>query len=275
MSGLSHLGTQLNLNYYISLASFIVLYYDFLLTLGAEVEHFWGSGHRIRWPSLLFFFSRYLALFGHTPLLFAFFAESLSDKVRIQCAALGKYDQYYTTVLQLIIAALCIIRVSALYSQGHRRVVILSLLLIVLVWLGIAFAFFVFVQKNFHIRRLRGVRGCNPEYSHSEGLWIAFAWLGVLTLDISVFALTLRKTLGVGMENPSSLFRVLLHDGALYFSVLFVINLSNILAYLFAPPLLKSVVGMPTNVLSSTLMSRLMLNLRIQYGVHVHEGVHT
>ncbi|KIM81160.1 hypothetical protein PILCRDRAFT_503234 [Piloderma croceum F 1598] len=71
---------QLNINYYVSLVSFVILYYDHALTLPAEIQRFWIRGS-LTWPTFLFFANRYLAFLGHFPVILQTFWNS-PDLVR-------------------------------------------------------------------------------------------------------------------------------------------------------------------------------------------------
>jgi len=95
-----------------------------------------------------------------------------------------------------------------------------------------------------------------------RGLYDSLAWTGVLIFDSVIFSLTLYKALTIGREIP--LLDVIVRDGAMYFSVLFVVNLVNILMIRFSPPSLKHSLETLTNVLSTILSFRLVLNLREQ-----------
>ncbi|THH16608.1 hypothetical protein EW146_g4069 [Bondarzewia mesenterica] len=108
------------------------------------------------------------------------------------------------------------------------------------------------------------VPGCITLLSDSEGRRLAVAWSGVLVFDTCVFSLTSWKALKLGRRGR--LLNTLLRDGTLYFVALALANLSNVLSYLFASPLLKGLTTTFTNVLSATLISRLMLNTRAQTG---------
>lgn len=58
-----------------------ILYYDYALTFAREVEHFWPSPYRTgSWVSVIFFLNRYLAIFGHIPILIGLI-PSMSCKV--------------------------------------------------------------------------------------------------------------------------------------------------------------------------------------------------
>ena len=59
-----------------------ILYYDYALTLSAEIKHFWPPANRVGWPSFIFFLNRYAALFGHIPIVFEIFMYPRNQKVR-------------------------------------------------------------------------------------------------------------------------------------------------------------------------------------------------
>ena len=62
----------------------VILYYDYLLTLSAEVDRFWRPRSHT-WASTLFLALRYVALLGHVPLFFPIFADSCVITVGLIC----------------------------------------------------------------------------------------------------------------------------------------------------------------------------------------------
>lgn len=50
-----------------------ILYYDYALTFSVEVDRFWKG--RLSFATLIFYFNRYLVLFGHIPVLYEFYAS--------------------------------------------------------------------------------------------------------------------------------------------------------------------------------------------------------
>lgn len=50
----------------------VILYYDYILNLPAEIESFWNR-KGFTWASFLFFVNRYLVLFGNVPVMVQFF----------------------------------------------------------------------------------------------------------------------------------------------------------------------------------------------------------
>ncbi|KAI0754216.1 hypothetical protein C8Q80DRAFT_1216364 [Daedaleopsis nitida] len=59
-------------NRVVAAVAFTILYYDFLLTISAEVERFWKG--RFSWVSIVFLANRYLSALSHIPVVFQFFA---------------------------------------------------------------------------------------------------------------------------------------------------------------------------------------------------------
>ena len=58
----------------------VILYYDYFLLFKEEIEFFWGS--KLSWTAGLFLSTRYLALFGHLPVIFqALHPSSFNPKV--------------------------------------------------------------------------------------------------------------------------------------------------------------------------------------------------
>ncbi|KAI0042749.1 hypothetical protein FA95DRAFT_1609930 [Auriscalpium vulgare] len=243
------LDNQLLLNYYIAIASFTILYYDWFLTAIDEINYIWPPKNRLTFGSTLYFLNRYLALLSHVLVVYEALASHLDD--------------------HLFARLICLLRVSALY--GNSRVVICMLSLIIIACFGVVLwstllwypskstgsKVSTFLHRDF-------IRGCNPLYPQVQALRIAMTWASVLIFDVVIFILTLYKALRVGWAQPGTLFHILLRDGAIYFIILFFANLANILTFFFAPPLLKGLGGLVTNILYATLVSRLMLNLRVE-----------
>ncbi|KAF8072079.1 hypothetical protein FPV67DRAFT_1483847 [Lyophyllum atratum] len=75
--------TQLNHSNYINLVSFVILYYDYALTLPAEVQRFWSSP--LSWAPSFFYVNRYLALFGHIPVMIQYYWDSRHSNTEEVC----------------------------------------------------------------------------------------------------------------------------------------------------------------------------------------------
>ncbi|KAI6038352.1 hypothetical protein EDC04DRAFT_1993028 [Pisolithus marmoratus] len=97
---------------------------------------------------------------------------------------------------------------------------------------------------------------------HRASRWAA-AWGGQLLFDVLVFIFTFRKLMSTRLLGKQSFMALSLRDGALYFGVMTVVNVANIIMYLvMADPFERSMLSTPTNMLCAIMISRLMLNLR-------------
>ncbi|KAI0744810.1 hypothetical protein C8Q76DRAFT_789289 [Earliella scabrosa] len=114
------------------------------------------------------------------------------------------------------------------------------------------------------------VEGCILVMSKSQGQHYAIAWSTILVFDFAVFCLTFARALKWSMAWRQGLFYLILRDGTMYFAILIVCYLSNVLTFVYAKasPGAAGYQGYPatlTNVLSATLVTRMMLNMR-EYG---------
>lgn len=241
-----------------NLAPLAILYYDYLLTFPLEVQFLWSPGNQ-GWLTLACLINRYLPLFGHIPLAVSYLRSQRDIPF---CQGLHLYHEIFGIFMQVLAGLLCMIRVYALYGRNRR--VLAALLMVGAA--SILFTSWAMVASRRDmsetIEVISSLPGCN-QYLPSEGARdAALAWIGVLVFDSAIFSLTLYKAFTTG--RGIRLLNVIVRDGTMYFSALFIMNLANILMLMLAPPLLKNSTASITNVLSITLISRLMLNLRAQ-----------
>lgn len=244
---------QLFTNQYLAVVSFTILYFDYFLTLPHEIERYWG--HRLTWPSFFFFLNRYCSLFGHVLVALQEFYRT-SETV---CSKLQLFHQFFAVASQLIVGALLILRTYALYGRARW---VMNLLC------GIAFTAFVFSMWAIFGHKSEDVYTdtggyCDSSLTANQGKWLLVPWAGMLGFDAVVFGLTVRKSLQAKKIMPRySLFDVLLRDGAIYFFVFAGCNFANICTFAFGEILTRGCLTTFCNVLSETLISRLMLNVR-------------
>ncbi|KAJ7213225.1 hypothetical protein B0H12DRAFT_1156092 [Mycena haematopus] len=81
--------------------------------------------------------------------------------------------------------------------------------------------------------------------------------------DVLVFVLTVRKAFEQrsSMTYSGSLMQRMINDGSMYFGVIILSNLANVLSFYLGDVLLAGFLSWFTTSLSLTLLSRLMLNL--------------
>jgi len=103
--------------------------------------------------------------------------------------------------------------------------------------------------------------GCTFAVTDSQNVAFMIAWGAMSVFDCMIFLLTLYKAL-THRSTEIHLLTVLLRDGSIYFGVMVVCNVSNILTFVFGGPYTRGVAATFTNIISSIMISRLMLNLR-------------
>ncbi|TFY61762.1 hypothetical protein EVG20_g6934 [Dentipellis fragilis] len=213
------LARELQIPYYLSTIYFVILYYDYLLTLPAEVKLFWLRSRRLSWPSVLFFVNRYGALLGHIPLM----VEVL----------------IFPSDLTLVGIITCAMRVSAIYDHYRPVLALLIFLILGCIILGL-----IRLLGNFrrqaarpgspaHLRHLRLQPDAlclskhpyvNPRDSTAKIDRIC-AWDFVNRIRCGVeqtarirlcgyLVLTVAKAIRIVRQFPGSLVHVLLRDGA-------------------------------------------------------------
>ncbi|KAJ7774036.1 hypothetical protein B0H16DRAFT_1510817 [Mycena metata] len=260
MLNAARIQTQLNSNYYFNLVSFTLLFYDYCLTIDWEISRYWGSP--FTWPNILFFANRYGTLLGNVPVVIQYFwtQRSTPRKTLFQrCRHLESYHQYFIIVTQLMVAAMLILRTYALYEHS-RRILLLMLAvtvggITVAVW-SVLTAKTGTIKNNLHL-----YFGCDYAISHSQGVSLAIAWANIAIFDCMIFLLTLYKVLH--RPHGADLLTVLLRDGV----VMVMSNLSNILTLV---PYTRGIASTFTNIISSILITRLMLNIRDPALSHMH-----
>ncbi|KAM5533279.1 hypothetical protein V8D89_013056 [Ganoderma adspersum] len=247
-------------NNYLSVAAFTLLYYDYALTFTDEVNYFWKSAS-LSLFSTFFVINRYLGLIGTIPIIVEYFV----DLPETSCRRLQLYHQFFSMVIQGLIASMLLLRTYALYERNKA---ILALLVITFVGAAIAS-----LAAMLPISGTKYATSTMPEWDPpnqcdlsltvARGIRFSIGWGAMLWFDTAVFLLTLVRALRTHDRLSGGILEVLLRDGTIYFGIMVGLNVSNIVTFLAIP--VGSKKGMETalvNVLSTTLASRLFLNLR-------------
>jgi len=202
--------------------------------------------------------NRYLPLLGYLPTVLSYFI-TLSFSF---CANLHVSRDWVMVVIQILASVLGLFRVYALYGQSRRVLgfLVFTSLALIAATTGSILASHYGGGKA--IPTLSGFVGCSEFTPSLGGRFSTIAWANALVIDTLIFSLTLYKAFMVG--RGIRLLDVIVRDGTMYFFVLFIMNLLNIFVLRYSPPLARTSTTTLTNVLSSTLMSRLVLNLREQ-----------
>ncbi|KAF9479468.1 hypothetical protein BDN70DRAFT_983710 [Pholiota conissans] len=225
-----------------------ILVYEYSITFASEVDRFWYR--RQSWPSLMCYLNRYLVLFGHIPIVFEYvWSTSNSDIQSKVCRSLQSYHQYLTTAVQVVIVVMLVMRIYALYERS-RRVLALYLTVCTLMFTVGIWSMFGGTTQNWDEVLLPV--GCSAPFTRDQATRLAATWGGLLVFDTLVFWMTLKKSLTAVRDPGVNLLTVLLRDGVIYFAY----------AFMLGSPFTRGVLATLTNVISSVMLSRLMLNIR-------------
>lgn len=254
---------ELQISGFIHIAAFTLLIYDYCLTLRPEVERFWRRG-KISLVVVLFFLNRYFVPLGSVPSAFHNFWYSHAGNKQKICHQLRMYHHFYSTAVQVIISALLIIRTHALYEQSRR---VLALLITVVLSTSAVAGWSIALnapREAEHSLDYFWDRGCASPIRRAEALRYAKAWGGLLVLDTLIFILTLYKSLLLRARCGSTLrlLALMLRDGSVYYGVMVISNVANILTLVYGGQFVVSSTSAIVNSLSSVMITRLMLNMR-------------
>ncbi|KAK6975141.1 hypothetical protein R3P38DRAFT_3238095 [Favolaschia claudopus] len=238
-----------------------VFYYDYLLTFGTEVSRYRGT--RLTWASFLFYLNRYVSLFGTIPVILQFFWEAdSSDKSKLP--GLRNLSPGFLHLRSVHYSHHSDMRTNALFGS---RLVLGFMLCCTLVVFGVAIGMAASTHFSRPPAQMYPRIGCAASMPLELSQRAGWSWIGFIVFDLMILVLTTYKGCKVcrascrGMRRPN-LITTLVRDGALYFLVVAGAHSANIIAHLIAGPYERGIGSVLTIVLSTTMISRLMLNIR-------------
>ncbi|KAI0272851.1 hypothetical protein BGY98DRAFT_153154 [Russula aff. rugulosa BPL654] len=173
------------------------------------------------------------------------------------CKGLHVYREWFMVTIQTHAGILCLLRVYALYGRSRRILVLLIFFAMGSFVTAVVSLFFDRKAGGETIPVISPFGGCAQYTPDIGGRFTAIAWVGAFVGDTAIFFLTLYKSFMIG--RGVKLLDMIVRDGTMYFSLLSLMNLGNIMTLLH---LLKTSVTLHTNVLATILVNRLVLNLR-------------
>ncbi|KAJ7628746.1 hypothetical protein FB45DRAFT_919155 [Roridomyces roridus] len=242
---------------YLYLCAIVVLYYDHALSLPAEITYIW---RRPKTRSALWFLlNRYLTFFATIPVTALNFVQFNHQS----CGQYALFRQILLVVQVIVVDLILSLRVYALY--GLQRKIIYILAVATAIGLGIT-GWSISHQDNTRDLEDYSVRGCFLPLSSDSGIHIAAIWEALLAYDLLIFVLILARPIQLGRRHNNEassnpIIRLVTRDGAMYFVVMALANLANIITFYVGGPFFKGSLSTLATSVSVTLTSRLMLNL--------------
>ncbi|XP_006460428.1 hypothetical protein AGABI2DRAFT_117376 [Agaricus bisporus var. bisporus H97] len=264
---------------YFQVAAFIMFVYDHMLTLGQEVERIWKRP--LSYASTLYFINRYATLMQFIVIVTAFNDPDWRGETAFRCRRFVLFEgactvaiiageqgpnlpriieakNIYFTVGQMIM----ILRVVAIYERSKRVFAFLFFL-----WAFQIIISAVGLKTGYPVPLPSGLVGC---ILTGHGMLYPSVWISPLVTNLCIFLLTIYRTKHyirplfspLVSEAASRTIVILVCDGTMYFFVIFLANLMNALVYFLAESDLKAIGASFSPLLTCTVVSRLVLNLR-------------
>ncbi|KAF9479858.1 hypothetical protein BDN70DRAFT_878276, partial [Pholiota conissans] len=212
---------------YLHVLAVSCLFYDHAITFGQEIDYIWKRPKNR--SSYWFFANRYLASVGNIAVTVLGFT-SLSIQ---SCKRYSTFRQALLIGNQVVVCILLTLRIYALYGCSLR---ILAYLIGSGVVLLIASLWALFGQKS---APSGGGSGCHVALSSGSAKRLAGTWEALFIYDSIIFSLTILKTWKARRDHNITgisipLISLMLRDGAVYFAVMALCNLANILTFYLA-----------------------------------------
>ncbi|CAE6472768.1 unnamed protein product [Rhizoctonia solani] len=267
---------------YASLASFVLLVFDYVITVVPEVSLVWYKPWT--WSKLLFLWNRYgtfvillfdtIVVLGGGPTdevsLWVSVGAKYSNTDHIACLHWQKFQGWTGWLTNMTVEIIILVRIAAMYSQDKR----ITYPVIVLFFaqaigmasiIGMSFAKMQATHEpvaGFHICALIGV---------PEGMYIY--WATNLAFETVLFSLAIIKAyqhvsrqrgLRPSWSGPRIL-SVLVRDSILYFLVIFVTYIMNLVSWSTGGSGIYQLAIALAIALRASMGSRLLLNVREAY----------
>ncbi|KAJ7882605.1 hypothetical protein B0H14DRAFT_3857515, partial [Mycena olivaceomarginata] len=211
---------------YFFLAGFIVLIYDHLLTLGTEVKFIWSS--KLRASTCWFLAVRYIAFSANIAVAVYNFGnlDYESTDIPDSCVKMLWVRNVLLLSQETLIEVTLSIYVFAMY--GLNRLVLACLLSAICVIASLGLWASVTYGQHTEIPDVPGMVGCHIINRDATALRMTGTRVAILVCDILVFALTFRRAC---IQGTSPLHQRLAKDGSMYFGIIVLANLANVLTF--------------------------------------------
>ncbi|KAH7926616.1 hypothetical protein BV22DRAFT_345883 [Leucogyrophana mollusca] len=234
-------------------AAVAILFYDYLLTIRLECDYVWHS----RWTPVkaLFFFARYSPFMDTAVGMLYRVSGNLDGGTCRSFMAVEAWVYGFAFQLTDIVLA---IRTWAVYGQS-RKVAALLLGLYACTLATVIYVTFTYVKSLTFAPDFED--SCIP----SQGGAILIAdWIVFAIVQGVCFILMARKAYQVFKREQGStnLYHTVLQDGVVYYAVIFLLSLLNVVVVATQPEILDLLLTTPVRVIHSVVAGRIILHIR-------------
>jgi len=240
-------GSSTSVDQYYLLASSVVLYYDFIITIPQEIRYIWSS--KLKLMNVLIVMLRYVTVLGYVIVLVTAFAPAIVAGTTETCQRMGLLPGIIGVICQGLTLVFLIIRLFAIYDKRRwilHVTVPFGALSIVLSSFAIgASRAHSFGVPGFH---LEGFSSCFADPITRESLiFFKLSYIAIILFDTLMFVMALVKTGRMYHaeqlnKSRSSIVSILLRDGSVLFAMLAISNITSFVLFTI------SVVGSDTAI---------------------------
>ncbi|KLO08674.1 hypothetical protein SCHPADRAFT_601166 [Schizopora paradoxa] len=224
---------SVNSSKYYQLASIVMLFYDFILTLDVEIEEIWGA--TLRPAVVLFLINRYLPLAAYSWIVAAYHQNSWSEShATNRCRTFLHFPTVAVVLSECVMSAIVIYRIRALYSGMNLIMCGISFLALVQCLSGAV------ASANVTLFEPEVVQGCFVVVKQNKQMWFAMC--------------------GVGPQTP--LLDLFFRDGSVYFAVMSIAKIVNFVVFWTTSRNFILVNWTFNHTITVVMISRIFLNLR-------------
>ncbi|KAG5728827.1 hypothetical protein E4T56_gene15648, partial [Termitomyces sp. T112] len=241
-----------------SLAACVMLFYDILITMGDEVERIWMRSYTHM--TILWVLNRYISPLGYIVIIVSFhdpWSKSVCDRYVL-------FPEALKVVTSFTIGVIFILRLYAIYYRSLTVAVSGGILLAA----ELAIKIWSFTDGT-SLNLPEGLVGCI--LVGRTHIRFAFTWIAELAFDSIIFFATVYRVFQYNRlrhGTGETLLDRILHDGVLYFAVIFIANLVTVLIFMLAPPDIKAINASFSTLITTLMASRLILNLPEALGMN-------
>ncbi|KLO12988.1 hypothetical protein SCHPADRAFT_940763 [Schizopora paradoxa] len=273
-----------------AVASWALFVYEYFITFDQEVTNLWRTqGSYLL--KVLWFFNRYTFFLSFSPTLLLSFVplspEVSSNPLRHSSkrvlihysrpflAMFVKFPAAMQVILNASAGCTLILRTYALYAcQKVLYVYVLPMkwilvMLLPVVAIGAAVESWA-LTMGVPTKLPPGVVGCILTGNPVDGDRFAFYWTSQLVFPTVIFGMTVARIVYLRREGQlkGGIVDVLMRDGVIYFAIIFIANLVNVVTFVTASQTVKQINAPFTEMIISVMICRIILNLRTERCLH-------
>lgn len=238
-----------------TIASLIMLIYDYLLTLDLEVKLIWKADWNL--GKFLFLLTRYLPFFDTAVVLYYQFSPVHTSR---QCEIAYQYSAWMFVVGMTIAELLLTIRTWAVWEKDIRLGVALSIL-----YAGFLVAEYVAVglylkSLTHEVSPLQPLVTC---FVSNMNRLLSICWIVLMAYDAVIFTLIAIQAIRTfRLWGNVPLLRVIYQDGIIYFAYLFGLSFLNAIIILKLPLEYVNLLSLMERIAHALLTCRIILHIR-------------